>query len=582
MKTRIFITATFILFLLGIVAKVGAQSPSLVEGLNMNIGTGNTLLNSGLGNYYGNTVGLQNVVRSPNALAVGSNDTIDASSTSAVTLGAANKVLGIASMGFGCAVKVNGFYSVGIGHHIKVNGTEGSMVIGTGIIGPGNCSDAYLVNGSSNSLAVGFNSAKPTLFVSSSPNDIVHGVINRTGMVAIGDVTPQAKLHIRSDAGEDAGIILVPANPDSENSFVRFRDNAHHITVDSKGGMEVSSGTTNPLEVVSSNMKLSGSLMTLGATDDGQLYLYSGDTHSITMNALPTSYGYSRNTIAPSYAIEFGSNGLLLRTATYTTPRYDLITNWRDAVSVKTDGAITLNGRVGINAENDTKDYALAVDGGVITTKVHIQDVSDWQDRVFYEGYPLMPLDEVGAYVAENKHLPGIPSEAEVKANGYDIAEMQAALLGKIEELTIHMLRQQKEIDSLRSLVTVHYGYDACGNRTSRTLEFSRMDVPDATPGRIIPSSIPQWQASINDSFAGGDAMLFPNPTEGGFFVSLADELPNDIVATLSALDGTILEERTVSNATEEFDLRQRPAGIYLLRLSSERETKVWKVIKRN
>ena len=151
-----------------------------------------------------------------------------------------------------------------------------------------------------------------------------------------------------------------------------------------------------------------------------------------------------------------------------------------------------------------------------------------------------------------------------------DLAEMQAALLGKVEELVLHTIRQQREIDSLRDLVTVRFGYDACGNRISRALEFQRMN-----EGRGL--------ASLTDTLAGTDLALFPNPTEGGFVLSLADPLSlPDATATLCALDGTVLERRTVTGALEEFDLSGRPAGMYLLHLSSNETVQTWKIIKRN
>lgn len=167
-----------------------------------------------------------------------------------------------------------------------------------------------------------------------------------------------------------------------------------------------------------------------------------------------------------------------------------------------------------------------------------------------------------------------------VKAEGFDLAVMQAVLLGKIEELTLYTIRQQREIDSLRDLVTVRFGYDACGNRTSRTLEFSRVDGDKGTGGAKGGAS--QWEASLSDSFAGVETMLFPNPTEGGFFLAFSgEEIPNDATATLCSVDGKAIEERKVGGLTEEFDLRGKPAGVYLLRLSSSDSVKTWKIVKR-
>lgn len=555
----------------------------LINGNNLDIGTNNSLTINEIEQYYGNAIGLQNVARSYYTLAVGSNDTINTNSLSAVTLGISNYVQGEAALGFGRSVKVFGDGNIGIGHHIRVNGLTGGMVIGGGIIGTGNSPDAYLVNDSSNSLAVGFNSTRPTLFLTPSPNNYGQGILDRTGRVAIGDVMPQAKLHIRSDEGEDAGIILTPGAPTEDSTYIQLRDAQHGVSVNSQGQMFIAAGIYNQLYVTSENFKVDRNFVGLGLSGNQPFTICTDYTPSIGLNARQSNGQYLRGYHGSSYVLEFGNTAWKLRTARYVDPRDTAINNWVDAVTVKIDGAITLNGKVGVNTENTTQDYALAVDGGVVTTKVHIQEVGDWQDRVFGEDYPLMPLGEVEAFVAANGHLPGIPSEAEVKADGYDVAAMHAMLLGKIEELTLYTLQQQKELDSLRTLVTVRFGYDACGNRTSRTLEFAKGNSPDGDTDDDATDGGTRWQASLIDGFAGGEAMLFPNPTEGGFILSLTGaDVPQGTKATLCTVEGKVLEERTVAGSAEEFDLGGKPAGVYLLRLVSERETKVWKVVKRN
>jgi len=46
--------------------------------------------------------------------------------------------------------------------------------------------------------------------------------------------------------------------------------------------------------------------------------------------------------------------------------------------------------------------------------------------------------------------LPNIPTEAEVKTDGINIAEMNVKLLQKVEELTLYVIGQQKQIDELK------------------------------------------------------------------------------------------------------------------------------------
>jgi len=67
-------------------------------------------------------------------------------------------------------------------------------------------------------------------------------------------------------------------------------------------------------------------------------------------------------------------------------------------------------------------------------------------DYVFADDYPLRPLAEVQSFIDANSHLPDVPSEAEIKANGVDLTAMQMVHLKKIEELTLYTLEQQKEI----------------------------------------------------------------------------------------------------------------------------------------
>lgn len=49
------------------------------------------------------------------------------------------------------------------------------------------------------------------------------------------------------------------------------------------------------------------------------------------------------------------------------------------------------------------------------------------------------------AYIEENRHLPEIPSEAEVRDQGVSLGAMQSKLLAKVEELTLHAIRLEQE-----------------------------------------------------------------------------------------------------------------------------------------
>ena len=71
-------------------------------------------------------------------------------------------------------------------------------------------------------------------------------------------------------------------------------------------------------------------------------------------------------------------------------------------------------------------------------------------DYVFAEDYNLKSLSEVENYVNEHKHLPGVPSAAEMEAEGISVSQMSNILLEKVEELTLHMIQLQKENAALK------------------------------------------------------------------------------------------------------------------------------------
>jgi len=70
-----------------------------------------------------------------------------------------------------------------------------------------------------------------------------------------------------------------------------------------------------------------------------------------------------------------------------------------------------------------------------------------WPDYVFSSGYKLNPLQEVKSFINQNKHLPNIPSAQEVKENGISLGEMNAKLLEKVEELTLHLIKQEERLN---------------------------------------------------------------------------------------------------------------------------------------
>lgn len=107
------------------------------------------------------------------------------------------------------------------------------------------------------------------------------------------------------------------------------------------------------------------------------------------------------------------------------------------------------NGNIAIGPEFAT-GYKLSVNGKIICTEVRVNLVADWPDYVFKPGYKLMPVRELGVFVDQNGHLPNIPPAAEIGKSGLEMGEMQRRMMEKIEELSLYIIQQQKEIDALK------------------------------------------------------------------------------------------------------------------------------------
>ena len=118
---------------------------------------------------------------------------------------------------------------------------------------------------------------------------------------------------------------------------------------------------------------------------------------------------------------------------------------------------ILANGAVGIGTSVlPASDALLAVDGTIYTTKVKVTQAG-WPDYVFDREYILPSLASVERYIRLHHHLPGIEPAGAVGMTRIDLGSDEAALLKKIEELTLYLLAehrkaeaQQQEIERLK------------------------------------------------------------------------------------------------------------------------------------
>ncbi|OYT13172.1 MAG: hypothetical protein B6I19_06470 [Bacteroidetes bacterium 4572_114] len=157
----------------------------------------------------------------------------------ATAFGYKARAIGIASIAAGYDAIANGKYSVSLGLE-TITGHMGAVAIGFGAEADNVASIAIgkyiktiapnaitfgsgynsqlLENPLQGTMMIGFNSTAPTFFVSESPDGG-----NKTGKIGIGNVTnPLAKLHIKSDASENATLFLQPNDWDDNYAELRM------------------------------------------------------------------------------------------------------------------------------------------------------------------------------------------------------------------------------------------------------------------------------------------------------------------------------------------------------------------------
>jgi hypothetical protein len=113
--------------------------------------------------------------------------------------------------------------------------------------------------------------------------------------------------------------------------------------------------------------------------------------------------------------------------------------------------------------ENGADDFIVLGDGTLRAYKpayfyapiqvkeIYTESGAKWPDYVFEPSYKLRNLSELEAFIRQNKHLPGLPSQSEISHQGIPLVSTQKALVEKVEELTLYIIALQKQIDSLKA-----------------------------------------------------------------------------------------------------------------------------------
>lgn len=277
-------------------------------------------------------------------------------------------------------------------------------------------------------------------------SNIARMTVDVDGNVGIGTTSPDSKLHLIGD-----GAVIKLQNSEYEDT-----EDAYHGWI---GGYDKSGDEIWWLGEGSSGSKTLG-LHTSRPGYDLRLYnsgkgIIINNNGNVGIGTTSPSKLLHVSSAAPSFLLErtgsvswetrIDNNGrFIIQDATNATEPLKM-----EALTPTATIYTKSNGNVGIGTA-DPKSK-LAVDGTIKATKVEVMaDVNSVPDYVFEEDYELRTLQETKAYIEANKHLPEIPSAAEIGKDGIDLGDMNMRLLKKIEELTLYQIQLMEEMTKMK------------------------------------------------------------------------------------------------------------------------------------
>lgn len=159
-----------------------------------------------------------------------------------------------------------------------------------------------------------------------------------------------------------------------------------------------------------------------------------------------------------------GVNSNLLDLSSLKVEPWNLFGGSEKAV-LNTDQIYTMGSWVGIgtNEKSSFADEALRVNGKIRTTS---SVYADYVFQDYFQGYSdiksdykFRTLKEVEEFITANKHLPGVTpiTKLEKVKGGYSIdpTELSVQNLEKIEELYLHIIEQQKQLENKENQIKV-------------------------------------------------------------------------------------------------------------------------------
>lgn len=308
--------------------------------------------------------------------------------------------------------------------------TDGNITVGS-----------YIGNGKG---WLGTKSNHPLSFFTNNSNEQMTLLPN--GNFGIGTINPLSKLNIQtpnnSDGfihSSDGGIILKDVVGGISAAFGTYSNHTFRLVANSIAAVNIDPTGKVGIGVSFPASKLSILSNTINSANNTDVLQVAGiNPLQAFSNEAGVNVAYLKGVTNLAATPQYPNQGLEIGAAPNNS--IFLSANYGPVLTIAS------NNNVGIGTTNPT--YKLSVNGNIRSKEVVVE--TGWADYVFDKKYKLLPLGEVEKFIEQNNHLPNIPSAKEIETNGLHLGETQKLMMEKIEELTLYIIQQQKEIDKLK------------------------------------------------------------------------------------------------------------------------------------
>lgn len=289
-------------------------------------------------------------------------------------------------------------------------------------------------------------------FAGNAQND---KVTFKKAFFGIGTTAPTATLHVTAGTSDYNGYGLKIFNSSNNNLFSIRNDG--ETVLGSEGnayGVFQFRGGLN-----SNNTYGDFRFIVGGANGSFALYNNLSSKYAFFIGGSTDAQNSTNTFVTVGGTTNFASLGVMGRVSDASSYAFGVRnSNQNDLFIVRNDGLSLVNGKLGVGdgiTANDLHSYKLAVKGNIIAEGITIKPYSTWPDYVFDSSYKLTPLSAVKDFIKTNKHLPGIPSAREIaEKKAVEILDMNIKLLEKIEELYLHIIKKEEEMETLKKQIT--------------------------------------------------------------------------------------------------------------------------------